>query len=170
MVFQRGRDQGRDRRDLPADHAYISHRLQVKVTGTTALYNTASVESPNTFVLGTGGLGTLTSPTISYPGTLQPGTVMTSCPVPDTFPRAVTIARQWQRSADGGTTWVNASKVTAATYTPLATDVGAEFRVEVVSSKSGYVTQTQYSEAETVQYSPAARDVRATICGPDRHR
>ena len=58
--------------------AYIGHHIQVKVTGTTELYSTISVESPSTFVLGTGGLGSLTSPTITYPGTLEPGTMMTS--------------------------------------------------------------------------------------------
>ncbi len=142
--------------------AYIGHYIQVKVTGTTGLYATASIESPHTFVLGTGGLGDLTAPSITYPGTLQPGTVMTSVLGTGYIPTAVTIARQWQRSANGGTTWVNVAKAVAATYTPLATDVGAEFRVEVVSSKLGYVTQTQWSEAETVQYSPAL----ATIVAP----
>ena len=142
--------------------AYIGHYIQAKVTGSTALYNPASIETPHTFVLGTGGLGDLTAPSITYPGTLEPGTVMTSVPGTGYIPTAVTIARQWQRSADGGTTWVNVAKATAVTYAPLATDVGAEFRVEVVSSKVGYATQTQYSEAETVQYSPTL----ATIVAP----
>jgi hypothetical protein len=142
--------------------AYIGHHIQVRVTGSTALYNTLSTESPYAFVLGTGGLGDLTAPSISYTGALQPGTVMTSVPGTGYVPSAVTLARQWQKSVNGGTTWVSIAKATAVTYTPAATDVGTEFRAEVISSKVGYATQTQWSEAETVLNSPTL----ATITPP----
>jgi hypothetical protein len=134
--------------------AYIAHHIQVKVTGSNSLYNALSTTTVSTFVLGTGGLGDLSQPTITFTGTLQPGTVMTGNPGTGYATTGYTIARQWQRSSNGGTSWVSISKATAATYTPAATDVGAEFRVQITSSKAGYGTQTQWSDGATVQFSP----------------
>lgn len=134
--------------------AYIGHHIQVKVTGSSSLYNVSSITTASTFVLGTGGLGALSQPTISYTGALEPGTVMMSVLGSGYDTTEYTVARQWQKSTNGGTTWVSISKATAVTYTPAATDVGAQFRVQIVSSKAGYGTQSQWSEPVTVQYSP----------------
>jgi hypothetical protein len=137
-------------------YTYIGRHITVRVTGASTLYATGTVLS-TAITLGSGTFsGSESDPTLSYTGTLQPGTAVTA--VPDTLVNygttGITFKYQWQRSTNGGVSWTSIVGGTLAKYTPVATDATDELRVYVAASKVGFVSVGLYSAESTVQYSP----------------
>ena len=54
-------------------------------------------------------------------------------------PAEATKSCQWQRSADGGSTWTNIDGATRGSYTPVAADMGENVRIRVKITAEGYL-------------------------------
>ncbi|WP_434620287.1 peroxidase family protein [Tabrizicola sp. M-4] len=63
---------------------------------------------------------------------------------------AGSFAYQWQRSADGGATWVNITGATAPSFTPAQAQVGQVLRVQVQFTDALGTVETVASAATTV--------------------
>ena len=55
------------------------------------------------------------------------------------IPEGATPAYQWQRSTDGGSTWENIDGADSSRYTPVAADMGENFRIRVKITAEGYL-------------------------------
>ncbi|HEX4443496.1 MAG TPA: hypothetical protein VHZ81_07970 [Galbitalea sp.] len=134
--------------------AYVGKHLTVKTTGASTNYATLSVTSTAiTVTLGT--FGHAFDPTVSFTGTLQPGTVATA--VPDTADygvSAITFQYQWQRSTGSIGNWSTITGATLSHYTPIATDAGDQIRVYVTAVKTGYASVSLPSFGSPVSFSP----------------
>ena len=58
---------------------------------------------------------------------------------PSVTPAEATLAYQWQRSTDGGSTWKNIEGATSGKYTPVAADMGENVRIRVKITANGYL-------------------------------
>lgn len=54
-------------------------------------------------------------------------------------PTSATLAYQWQRSTDGGSTWTNIEGATSGRYTPVTADMGENVRIRVKVTAEGYL-------------------------------
>ena len=54
-------------------------------------------------------------------------------------PTSATPAYQWQRSTNGGSTWMNIEGATSGKYTPVAADMGENVRIRVKVTAEGYL-------------------------------
>ncbi|XAS71270.1 carboxypeptidase regulatory-like domain-containing protein [Micrococcaceae bacterium Sec5.1] len=117
----------------------VGKTLTVTVTGSKVGYTTASRTSPATAaVLALPSLAPAPVPTIT--GTAKVGSTLTA--VPGVWgPAPVSLAYQWK--ANG----VSVVGGTAATYVPVAGDVGKTLTVTVTGSKVGYTTASRTSVA-----------------------
>ncbi|WP_308287726.1 carboxypeptidase regulatory-like domain-containing protein [Cryobacterium sp. 1639] len=111
--------------------------LSVKVTGTKTGFTTVAKTSTATAAV-TGVLTATPTPTVT--GKVKVGQTLTA--KPGTWaPATVTLKYQWFRSGTA------ISKATAATYKPVAADVGKTLTVKVTGSKAGYTTVVKSSAA-----------------------
>ena len=72
---------------------------------------------------------------------------------------------QWQRSADGGSTWTAISGATAPTYEPAVADEGDELRLEVTASNPDGSATAVSAPTAAVASSPPSNTVAPTISG-----
>jgi hypothetical protein len=134
---------------------YVNHHIQVRITGTSSLYNDVTSTTPSTFVLAAGVFTTPSAPSVVVSGAgLMPGTLMTVTPAGDYGTTGITFKYQWQRSANSGANWSNIAGATSARYTPVAGDATLELRVIVTATKSGYTSLSATSLTQNVLYSP----------------
>ena len=116
----------------------VGKTVTVRVTASRSGYASASAVSAATAAVVPGTIANVTVPTIS--GTAKVGQVLTASP--GTWnPSDAATAFQW---VVGG---VDVAGATAATYTPVAGDVGKAVTVRVAASKSGYTTVSSTSTA-----------------------
>jgi hypothetical protein len=138
----------------PAD---LGSRVRVVVAASNA-GGTVSAASAATSIVVPEPPANLTPPTIA-------GTPRESEPLladPGSWSGSPTVyAYQWQRSTDGGSSWIDLSS-SGPTYVPVSADVGAILRVTVTASNAG--GSTSAASAETPQIAPAA--VPAPITAP----
>ncbi|PVZ54249.1 hypothetical protein C9424_15745, partial [Arthrobacter sp. H-02-3] len=114
--------------------------LTVTVTGTKTGYTTTAKTSTVTTAVTP---GTLTAPVPTITGTAKVGSTLTA--VPGTWgPAPVTLAYQWKA---GG---VAITGATAATYKPVAANIGKTITVTVTGTKTGYTTTAKTSTATAV--------------------
>jgi 5-hydroxyisourate hydrolase-like protein (transthyretin family) len=111
--------------------------LSVKVTGTKTGFTTVAKTSTATAAI----IGVLTAtPTPTVTGKAKVGQTLTAKPG-NWAPTPVTLKYQWFRSGTAITT------ATAATYKPVAADVGKTLTVKVTGSRSGYISVVKGSVA-----------------------
>lgn len=103
---------------IPLDDK-MTASLEIKVTGAVTIVAAAIPVN-------------LTVPAIS--GVADVGTTLTA--FPGTWTGAFTFAYQWQEDNAGGGVWTNISGATAASYAPVAGQVGDRIRVGVVATNS----------------------------------
>jgi hypothetical protein len=108
------------------------YRIRVAVTGTNAS-GSASADSATADV--TGPVANLTAPTIS--GTAQVGSSLTAHSGSWTGVPAPVFSYQWQRCDSAGANCSAIASATAATYQPVAGDVGSTLVVEVSGNNGG---------------------------------
>ena len=119
--------------------------MTLKVTGSKAGYPSATRTSAATTAVKP---GTLTAPAPTISGTAKVGSTLTA--VPGTWgPAPVTLTYQWK--ANG----VAITGATAATYKPVAANVGKTLTVTVTGTKTGYTTAAKISAA-TAAVTPGA--------------
>ena len=90
---------------------------------------------------------------ILFSGTITPGVKIWECQF------------QWQRSTNGGSTWMDIPDATEGSYTPGAADMGENVRIRIVITKKGYLGEivgapVKVSKAAN-DYTPAQPDVTA---------
>jgi hypothetical protein len=74
-------------------------------------------------------------------------------------------AYQWQRSADGGSTWTNIAQATTATYTLTVADEGDEVRVLVTVTNPDATISAASAATATVSASPPVNTAPPTVAG-----
>lgn len=80
---------------------------------------------------------------VLFSGTITPGVYIWECQF------------QWQRSTDGGSTWMDIPDATDGQYIPGAADMGENVRIRVVITKEGYLGEIVSTPAKV---SKAAND------------
>ena len=80
---------------------------------------------------------------VLFSGTITPGVYIWECQF------------QWQRSTDGGSTWMDIPDATDGQYIPGAADMGENVRIRVVITKKGYLGEIVSTPAKV---SKAAND------------
>ena len=116
-------------------------KLRAYVTGTKLGYITDEEPSAETSAVVKGTFTAAPKPTIS--GTAKVGVALTAVPgtwAPSTVAAPISFTYQWKREG------TNISGATAATYTPVAADLGKPLSVSVTGAKTGYNTVTQTSD------------------------
>jgi hypothetical protein len=113
--------------------ADVGYRLRVVVTASNAVGSGSGSSDPTAVVVGLAPAN-LVAPSIT--GIAREGEVLTASA--GTWAGSPTqYAYQWQRSADGGLTWAEIPAALAASYVPVAADVGVILRVSVTASNAG---------------------------------
>ncbi|OUE07703.1 Cna protein B-type domain protein [Clavibacter michiganensis] len=134
--------------------ADVGKRITVTVTGARSGYTTASKTSTASAAVVAAPVTTpafTTVPTPTLTGTAQVGATLTAspgtwAPVPTTFTYRWFVAN------------VAVAGATAATYSPVAADVGKRITVTVTGAKAGYTTAAKTSAASAaVVAAPAAK-------------
>jgi hypothetical protein len=74
-------------------------------------------------------------------------------------------ALQWQRSADGGTTWTDVTGATGASYTLAVADEGDLVRLQVTASNPDGTASVSSAPTATVLAAPPANSAAPTITG-----
>jgi hypothetical protein len=123
---------------VPADEGA---KLRAYVTGTKLGYVTEVEPSAETSAVVKGTFTATPKPTIT--GTAKVGVALTAVPgtwAPSTGAAPITFTYQWKR--DG----TNITGATAATYTPVAADLGKPISVSVTGAKTGFNSDTQTSD------------------------
>ena len=130
--------------------AYIGKSLKVKVTLTSPFYNPVTYYTPSVVVAN--HLPAAGTPVIvSSPSGAMPGSKLTANV--SSFGAGFSYTYLWERSSDGGTTWVPLS--TTSSYTVVTTDVTKKVRVRVVAKRSGWTTTASIPSAPiTIGYLP----------------
>ncbi|WP_424707813.1 carboxypeptidase regulatory-like domain-containing protein [Microbacterium sp. SLBN-111] len=123
-------------------------KLTVAVTGSRPGFESATVVSPESAVVGAGAAGTIQAgrPTLSGPA--LSGVPLVVSPG-DWAPQPVDLTYRWwldDRPIDGAT---------GAAYTPTAAEVGGHLTVAVTGTKTGYTPATVIVDAGTVSASIA---------------
>ncbi|SDT13047.1 Putative cell wall binding repeat 2 [Microterricola viridarii] len=118
----------------------VGKTVTVQVTGTKTGYVTKAVTSAATAAVAAAPPLVLVAPTPTITGTARVGSVLTANAGTWT-PAPVTLAYQWLVAN------VAVPGATAATYTPVAGDVGKTVTVQVTGTKTGYVTKAVTSAA-----------------------
>ncbi|MGH2888189.1 MAG: hypothetical protein ACRDNJ_01030, partial [Solirubrobacteraceae bacterium] len=77
------------------------------------------------------------------------------------------LAYQWQRSTDSGTTWLDIDGATGTTYTVAIGDEGAELRVVVTASNVDGTASAPSAATATVTGSPPVNTSLPTVAGND---
>ena len=76
-----------------------------------------------------------------------------------------TLAAQWQRSADGGTTWTAITGATAGTYTPVVADEGDTLRVQVTATNADGAVTVSSAATAAVAAAPPVDTVAPSVTG-----
>ena len=120
---------------VPSD-VFVGRTVTVRVTSTSAFYNTATFTSPGVVIVKADA--PLGNPTmISSTGFYQPGAKLSvDTNLPSWTHTGLTFSYQWQISANGGATWATVS--TAPTYTLLTTQPTQRVQVVITARKLGY--------------------------------
>lgn len=133
----------------------VAATLSVKVTASKSGYSTVSKTSAPTTAVAKGSL-TRSTPTVT--GTPMVGSALTAAP--GTWgPGAVTLRYQWYRS---GAVIIGAN---AATYTPVAEDLGTVLTVKVTGSKTGFTTFSRTSAATAAVVKGSLVRATPTVTG-----
>jgi hypothetical protein len=123
---------------VPADEGA---KLRAYVTGTKLGYVTEVEPSAETSAVVKGTFTATPKPTIT--GTAKVGVALTAVPgtwAPSTGAAPITFTYQWKREG------TNITGATAATYTPVAADLGKPISVSVTGAKTGFNSDTQTSD------------------------
>lgn len=123
-----------DTLELPG--SIVGTNLSVTVTGAKDGYSTTSVTSSTTKVT----TGYLSSRAPKVTGTAQVGQMLTAVPG-DWTPMPVSFTYQWEAAG------TPISGATAATFTPVAAQVGAKLTVVVTGAKPGFQSDTRESSS-----------------------
>jgi hypothetical protein len=148
--WQRSGDGGVTWTDLPgADSATyvvvaddVGNALRVVVTATNAGGSGSAASAATAGVTPPGAPVNVSSPTVG--GVVLEGGRLTARP--GTWSGLPTFAYQWQRSSDGGLTWVAIYRARNVRYTLVAADVGRLVRV-LVTARNAYGSATAASAA-----------------------
>lgn len=133
----------------------VAATLSVMVTASKSGYSTLSKTSAPTTAVAKGSL-TRSTPTVT--GTPMVGSALTAAP--GTWgPGAVTLRYQWYRS---GAVIIGAN---AATYTPVAEDLGTVLTVKVTGSKTGFTTFSRTSAATAAVVKGSLVRATPTVTG-----
>ncbi|KQO98193.1 hypothetical protein [Leifsonia sp. Leaf264] len=127
--------------------ADVPNDISVDVTATKVGYDARTWRSPKVSILSTPYFLGDALPTIT--GVTSPDQLLTANPGAGWTPSATSYTYQWLRngSAIGG--------ASAKTFTPSASDLGAQITVAVTSLKSGYTTRTLTSAPVTIVPLPS---------------
>ncbi len=79
-------------------------------------------------------------------------------------PTPTSYTYQWQRSTDGGTTWVNIAGAITSSYAVAGSDLGAQIRV-VVSATNSYGTSAAGTTPVTIGSGAPAATTGPTVTG-----
>ena len=95
-------------------------------------------------------------------GTAEQGLTLTASPGAWN-PAGTSYAYQWQRSTDGGNTWVNIAGATLSSYTLAPADENAEIRIAVTAVNPYGEATTQSAATKPVKASPPTTASAATV-------
>jgi uncharacterized repeat protein (TIGR01451 family) len=143
----------------PAVASQVGQTIDVVVTGTRAGYTTTAKTSAATTAVGAGD-PLVSTPTPTLPATAKVGGVLTVAP--GYWDDGVTLTYTWQ--LDG----TNIASATAATYTPLAAQVGKALTVTVTGTKPGVPAVSRVSAPVTVENGTQTLQPTPTITGTPR--
>jgi hypothetical protein len=132
----------------PAD---IGRQLRLKVTATSPYFATAVYTTPPVTVIA--AAAPTADVAVTSSGDPRPGTVLTSAVTSLSVPGSK-VSYQWQKSTDGGTTWLPILKATKSTYTVATADAPAELRVHVTLTATGHLIGFTDSTPVAALYGP----------------
>jgi len=144
--------------------ADASQYLRVLVTATRSGQSGAAV-SAALGPVASGAPVSKTAPSIS--GTAARGSTLSASPGTWT-PAGTSYAYQWQRSANGGSTWTKIAGATAATYTLAVADEKDQIDVVVSATNSHGSAAAQSAAVGPVKSSPPAVSAAPSVSGTAR--
>ena len=104
---------------------------------------------------------------LSVPGTPRVDSAL-SASLSDPDGAVTSVTWTWESSSDGGNTWTTIAGATAASYTPVAADLGRQLRVTAAytdpqgAGKSAVATLAAVEAALVVNHQPAFADTMTT--------
>ena len=136
-------------------------QLRVVITATNADGTATATSAPSATVPTAAPVNTV-APTLT--GTARRGFILTA--TPGTWSGiGNTLAYQWQRSTDNGTTWTSIAGATSSTYALGVGDEGAIVRVLVIASNPDATVSASSSPTAVVGSSPPVNNSLPTIRG-----
>jgi hypothetical protein len=120
--------------------SYIGKSVTVKISASSALYNSTSFTSPGV-TIGVGSFGDVGSPTVSPSGTVRPGATLTVAHGSGFAASGVTYSYVWKRSVGGGA-YLAIPGATKSAYVLQLADVNNNVEAFVTASRSHFTSVT----------------------------
>ena len=145
----------------PLGVADENSQLRVVITAANADGSSSVASAPTATVPTAAPVNTVAPAVI---GTARRGFLLTATPGTWTG-IGNTLAYQWQRSTDGGTTWSSVAGATANTYTLGAGDEGTMLRILVTAANPDGTVSAPSAATASVGASPPSNNTQPTIRG-----